>query len=204
MNYFPSCSNPPAARWVQHPKNLSVWRFEATGGSVVCCCLSNYLFQGHQVTIPKHDMGALLWLNAGTLKKSAPLWWTCKVPRPWVLFCETMVVARTVAVQLLDTIVSVANSVILYSGYRRVLNSMMHFYNYIQEWKTFKEVGMACQKVCKHSKRKYKSEGSIQSFVHPHIFFSPVCSVEQKRSSRAITISLKWSVLWPTCSRVLI
>ena len=55
--------------------------FEPSGDSVVRCCFSNYLDQGHG-----HSVG----LNAETLER-APLWQTCKVLCPWALFHETTV-----------------------------------------------------------------------------------------------------------------
>ena len=41
----------------------------------------------------KHDMGALLWLNANIhLKEQPPSFWqSCKVLCQWVLFCDTTV-----------------------------------------------------------------------------------------------------------------
>ena len=55
-----------------------------------CSCL-------RELSFCEHDVIALSWLNAETLKRVPvlPLWQTCKVFRPWVLFRETMVVAKS-------------------------------------------------------------------------------------------------------------
>ena len=41
----------------------------------------------------EHDMGALSWLNVETLERvpTLPLWQTCNVLCPWILFHKAMV-----------------------------------------------------------------------------------------------------------------
>ena len=57
---------------------LSGLNFVATGGSVACYCLSNYLLWGHGVAI---NICGSNWKSA-----HPPLWRTCKVLCPWAIF----------------------------------------------------------------------------------------------------------------------
>ena len=62
---------------------------------------------------------------------------------------------------------------------------MMHFYIYKSEKKTFKEVGMACQKACKHFKDNIKAKIVYKALSIPIHLFSHQCAVESKKKDAA-------------------
>ena len=72
---------------------LSGLDFEATSGSIVSYCLSDYLDNClRALSRCKYDMGTLLWLNVENTQKSAHplLRQTCKVLHQLALFLKTV------------------------------------------------------------------------------------------------------------------
>ena len=71
---------------------------------------------------------------------------------------------------------------------------MMHFYIYKSEKKTFKEVGMACQKACKHFKDNIKAKIVYKALSIPiHLFLTSVQWRAKKKMQQGHSYVSVWS-----------